>query len=76
MTLANLKPGQIGRIVNIIGAVGPLKRRLMDMGIVPGTDVTVEKVAPMGDPVEVCLKSYHLSLRKGEADKIEVEDIR
>ncbi len=75
MTLANLRPGQTGRIVKI-GAVGPLKRRLMDMGIVPGTDVTVEKVAPMGDPVEVCLKSYHLSLRKGEAEKIEVEEVR
>ena len=75
MTLANLRPGQTGRIVKI-GAFGPLKRRLMDMGIVPGTDVMVEKVAPMGDPVEVCLKSYHLSLRKGEAEKIEVEEVR
>lgn len=75
MTLASLKPGQTGRIVRI-GAVGPLKRRLMDMGIVPGTDVMVEKIAPLGDPVEVCLKSYHLSLRKGEAEKIEVEDVR
>lgn len=74
MTLATLKPGQSGRIVKIV-AVGPLKRRLMDMGIVPGTDVTVEKVAPLGDPVEVHLKNYHLSLRRGEAEKIEVEEI-
>lgn len=75
MTLANLKPGQTGRIVKI-GAVGPLRRRLMDMGVIAGTDVTVEKVAPMGDPVEVYLKSYHLSLRKGEAEIIEVEEVR
>jgi ferrous iron transport protein A len=74
MTLADLKPGRTGRIVKIV-AVGPLKRRLMDMGIVPGTDVTVEKVAPLGDPVEVRLKSYHLSLRKAEADKIQVAEV-
>jgi ferrous iron transport protein A len=74
MTLANLRPGQSARIVTI-AAVGALKRRLMDMGIVPGTEVRVEKVAPMGDPIEFRLKGYLLSLRKGEADKIEVEDI-
>lgn len=73
MTLANLRPGQTGHVTKV-GAVGPLKRRLMDMGIVPGTAVTVEKVAPLGDPMEVRLKNYRLSLRKGEADKIEVEE--
>jgi len=72
MTLADLKPGQSGMIERIHVA-GALRRRLMDMGIVPGTQVRVEKVAPLGDPIEVHIKSYHLSLRKGEADKIEME---
>jgi ferrous iron transport protein A len=69
---AALEPGQGGRIVRI-GATGPLKRRLMDMGILPGEAVTVEKVAPLGDPIEVTVKSYNLSLRKGEAERIDVE---
>jgi ferrous iron transport protein A len=73
--LAALEPGQGGRIVRI-GAAGPLKRRLMDMGILPGEAVTVEKVAPLGDPIEVSVKSYNLSLRKGEAEKIDVEVAR
>lgn len=72
MTLADLKPGQSGKILKI-NLTGALKRRMMDMGIVVGTDVRVEKVAPLGDPIEVNIKSYQLSLRKGEANKIEVE---
>jgi Fe2+ transport system protein FeoA len=72
MTLADLKPGQSGKILKI-QVSGALKRRLMDMGIIPGTLVRVEKVAPLGDPIEVHIKSYQLSLRKGEADKIDVE---
>ncbi len=72
MTLADLKPGQSGKIIKIQVA-GALKRRLMDMGIISGTQVRVEKIAPLGDPIEVHIKSYQLSLRKGEADKIEVE---
>jgi len=74
MTLADLKPGQSGKISKI-NVAGALKRRLMDMGVVAGTDVRVEKIAPMGDPIEVQIKSYQLSLRKEEADKIEVEVI-
>ncbi|MGV8057583.1 MAG: ferrous iron transport protein A [Smithellaceae bacterium] len=72
MTLADLKPGQSGKILKI-NLTGALKRRMMDMGVVAGTDVRVEKVAPLGDPIEVHIKSYQLSLRKGEANKIEVE---
>jgi len=72
MTLADLKPGQSGKILKI-RIVGSLKRRLMDMGIIAGTSVRVEKVAPLGDPIEVHIKGYQLSLRKGEADKIEME---
>ncbi|TSK04443.1 MAG: ferrous iron transport protein A [Geobacter sp.] len=72
MNLAKLKPGQKGRITSI-GSIGPLKRRLMDMGVLVGEDVKVLKVAPMGDPIEVSIKSYNLSLRKKEAEGIAVE---
>lgn len=72
MTLADLKPGQSGKILKIF-VTGALKRRLMDMGVVAGTEVRVEKIAPMGDPLEVRIKSYALSLRRGEAKSIEVE---
>jgi len=72
MNLAKLKPGEKGRITGI-GAIGPLKRRLMDMGVLVGETVKVIKVAPMGDPIEVFIKSYNLSLRKKEAEGIAVE---
>ena len=72
MNLAKLKPGEKGRIT-AMGAIGPLKRRLMDMGILVGEEVKVVKVAPMGDPIEVFIKSYNLSLRKSEAEGIAVE---
>jgi ferrous iron transport protein A len=72
MNLAMLKPGESGRITKM-GAIGPLKRRLMDMGVLVGEAVKVEKVAPLGDPIEVIIKNYHLSLRKKEAAEIEVE---
>jgi Fe2+ transport system protein FeoA len=69
-----LKPGQSGKILKI-QLTGALKRRLMDMGVVTGTAVRVEKVAPLGDPIKVHIRSYQLSLRRGEADKIDVEAI-
>jgi len=72
MTLADLKPGQSGKILKI-QITGVLRRRLMDMGVLAGTVVRVEKVALLGDPIEVRIKSYQLSLRKSEADKIEME---
>jgi len=70
--LAGLKPGQQGKIT-AIAAIGPLKRRLMDMGVLVGEVVNVVKVAPMGDPIEIKVKSYSLSLRKKEAEGIAVE---
>lgn len=70
--LAGLKPGQSGNITSI-GAVGPLKRRLMDMGVLVGERVEVVKVAPLGDPIEIKVKNYSLSLRKREAEQIGVE---
>lgn len=72
MNLARLKPGEKGRIT-AMGAIGPLKRRLMDMGVLVGEEVQVVKVAPLGDPIEVKIKSYSLSLRKKEAEGIVVE---
>jgi ferrous iron transport protein A len=72
MNLSMLKRGEKGRITKI-GAVGPLKRRLMDMGVLVGEEVRMEKVAPLGDPVEVVIKNYSLSLRKKEAEGISVE---
>jgi ferrous iron transport protein A len=72
MNLSMLKRGEQGRITKI-GAVGPLKRRLMDMGVLVGEEVRMEKVAPLGDPVEVVIKNYSLSLRKKEAEGISVE---
>jgi Fe2+ transport system protein FeoA len=72
MTLADLRTGEGGKILKI-QVLGALKRRLMDMGVVPGADVQVGKVAPLGDPIEVRIKSYTLSLRLGEARLIEVE---
>jgi len=72
MNLAMLKPGEQAKIKKI-GALGPLKRRLMDMGVLVGEKVKVEKIAPLGDPIEVTIKNYNLSFRKKEAQAIEVE---
>ena len=72
MTLRDLNPGESGTVVSI-GQKGPLKRRLMDMGIPPGIGIKVVKVAPLGDPVEVNIRGYELSLRKDEAQQIIVE---
>lgn len=72
MTLKEMKPGQSGQVVSI-GEKGPLKRRIMDMGITPGTAVKVIKTAPLGDPVEINVRGYELSLRKEEAARIEIQ---
>lgn len=72
MELAKLRPGESGRITSI-RAIGPVKRRLMDMGVLVGADVTVAKVAPLGDPIEVRIRNYSLSLRKSEAEAIGIE---
>ena len=70
--LDKMKPGQRGKIARVGGA-GAVSRRLVDMGVVRGTTVEVIKVAPLGDPIEVKLKGYNLSLRKEEAAGIKVE---
>lgn len=71
-TLKETKPGVTVRVAKI-GGGGPIKRRIMEMGITKGVDVFVRKVAPLGDPVEVTVRGYELSLRKADAELIEVE---
>ncbi len=75
MNLAGLKPGEKGKIT-AIGTIGPMKRRLMDMGVLVGEEVRVLKVAPLGDPIEVTVKNYSLSLRKKEAEGIMLEVVK
>lgn len=71
-TLKQTKVGQTVRVVKLHGE-GAVKRRLMDMGLTKGAEVYVRKVAPLGDPVEVTVRGYELSLRKADAEMIEVE---
>lgn len=71
-TLKQAKIGETVKVVKLHGA-GAVKRRIMDMGITKGVSVYVRKVAPLGDPVEVTVRGYELSLRKDDADMIEVE---
>ncbi len=74
MTLDSIKPGQ-GGVISAIGGQGLLRRRLLDMGLTPNTRVKVRKVAPMGDPIELSLRSYILTIRKDEAAKIELKEV-
>jgi len=71
-TLRDVKIGQTVKVVKLHGE-GAVKRRIMDMGITKGTEVYVRKVAPLGDPVEVTVRNYELSLRKADAEMVEVE---
>ncbi len=71
-TLKDVKVGSTVRVVKLNGE-GPVKRRIMDMGITKGVEVYVRKVAPLGDPVEVCVRGYELSLRKADAEMVDVQ---
>lgn len=72
-TLKNVKVGRRVRVVKVRGE-GAVKRRIMDMGITKGVEIYVRKVAPLGDPVEINVRGYELSLRKADAEMIEVEN--
>ena len=72
ITLKDVAVGQTVTVKKLSGA-GPVKRRIMDMGITKGVEVYVRKVAPLGDPVEVTVRGYELSLRRADAEMIEVE---
>ena len=74
-TLKELKVGDTARVVKLYGD-GAVKRRIMDMGLTKGVDVQIRKVAPLGDPIEVTVRGYELSIRKADAEIIEVETVR
>ncbi|MBU5461937.1 FeoA family protein [Lachnoclostridium sp. MSJ-17] len=71
-TLKHVRIGQTVKVKKLNGE-GPVRRRIMDMGITKGVEITVRKVAPLGDPMEVTVRGYELTLRKADADMIEVE---
>lgn len=73
-TLDKIKPG-CGGTITVVGGAGALRRRLLDMGLTPKTYIQVTKVAPMGDPMELSLRGYVLTLRKEDASKIEIESV-
>lgn len=72
MTLREVKPGETV-VVKKISGEGAIKRRIMDMGITKGIEIYVRKVAPLGDPVEITVRNYELSVRKADAELIEIE---
>lgn len=74
MTLDKLTPGKKGYIVSV-GGEGALRRRLLDLGLTPKTIVLVRKVAPLGDPIEIFLRGYELTLRREEASRIEIAEV-
>ena len=74
MTLDKLKTGSKA-IIKSIGGEGALRRRLLDMGLTPNTTVMVRKVAPLGDPIELHLRSYELTIRQDDARKIEIQEV-
>jgi len=71
MTLANLKPGQSAQVFRIRGT-GALRRRIMEMGLTPGAELCLRKTAPFGDPIEIYLRGYSLTLRKADAALVEL----
>ena len=74
--MVTLIDAQIGRTVKVkkLHGEGAVRRRIMDMGITKGTDIYIRKVAPLGDPVEITVRNYELSIRKADAEMIEIEE--
>ena len=73
MTLDSLKPGQ-SAVIHTVGGEGALRQHFLDMGVIPGAQITLVKFAPMGDPIEFRIHSYELTLRLADAEKIEITD--
>ena len=73
MNLNTLKPGESARILEV-GGEGALRQHFLDMGVIPGAEVTVTKLAPLGDPMELNVRGYELSVRKADAEMIEIEE--
>lgn len=74
LTLDKLKPGNQG-IISAVGGEGSLRRRMFDLGLTPNTSVLVRKVAPLGDPIEVYLRGFELTLRKEDASYIQINEV-
>ena len=75
MTIDDLKIGQSGTI-SAVGGEGPLRLRFLDMGLIPGTRVTLQKVAPMGDPIQIRVRGYELTIRREDARKIDLGEVQ
>jgi len=75
VNLSELKEGQTATVIRV-GGDGPFRRRLLEMGFLQGTEIYVEKYAPLKDPIELILKGYHVSLRVDEAARVQVENVR
>ncbi len=73
MTIAELKIGQSG-VIAAVGGEGALRLRFLDMGLIPGTKVTLQKIAPMGDPIQIHLRGYELTIRLEDAGKITLQE--
>lgn len=73
MTVDDLKIGQSG-VIATVGGEGPLRLRFLDMGLIPGTKVTLRKVAPMGDPIQIQVRGYELTIRREDAAKITLRE--
>ena len=74
MTINDLKIGQSGTIT-VVGGEGSLRNRFLDMGLIPHTQITLQKVAPMGDPLEIRVRGYELTLRREDAKQIEIREV-
>lgn len=74
MTLNDIKAGQSAAVISI-ESMGAMKRRLIDMGITPGVVISVRKIAPLGDPIEIRLRGYELTIRRSEAKNINVDEV-
>ena len=75
-TLSDLKVGQIGKVISLNETNKEIRRHLLDMGITRGVEVTIKKIAPMGDPIDISLRDYELCIRREDLHKIEVEVLK
>ncbi len=73
MTLGELRPGDKAKVISI-GSTGAMRQRILDMGVTPNVQVQLIKIAPLGDPIEITVRGYQLSLRKSEAELIQVQE--
>lgn len=73
MTIDDLRVGQSG-VIDRVGGEGPLRLRFLDMGLIPGTQVTLQKIAPMGDPIQIQVRGYELTIRREDARQITLKE--